>query len=449
MKRFSERNPYVVGAISIAVTAALVLLGLQFDKIPFLSPGKTYSAYFADAGALHTGADVQVSGYRVGQVSAITLEGATVRVQFKIDQDVRIGDRSEAAIKTETLLGTKIVAISSRGDGPLTQAIPLERTTSAYQLPDALGDLTKTISGLNTGELSDSLATLTDTFRDTPPDLRVAVDGVARLSKTLNSRDEQLRSLLANANKATTVLAQRSGDVVTLIANANALLAELQTQSGALDQIAGSISGLSKQLAGFIAENRDQLRPALDKLNGVLTIVDNRKERVQKSIKLLNMYAMSLGESVSSGPFFKAYVANLLPGQFVQPFVDAAFSDLGLDPNVLLPSQRTDPQTGQVAVPALPSPYPRTGQGGEPRLTLPDAITGKPGDPRYPYREPPPAPPPGGPPPGPPAQMPSESAPGLTPTPVYIPAPGETPPGPTTTGPLPGVTSPPNAEDGQ
>ena len=54
---------------------------------------------------------------------------------------------------------------------------------------------------------------------------------------------------------------------------------------------------------------------------------------------MLNEYALSLGESVSSGPFFKAYVANLLPGQFLQPFIDAAFSDLGLDPNVLLPSE--------------------------------------------------------------------------------------------------------------
>ena len=108
---------------------------------------------------------------------------------------------------------------------------------------------------------------------------------------------------------------------------------------------------MSQQLKGFIAENRPTLRPALDKLNGVLAIVDNRKERVQKAIKLLNNYAMSLGESVSSGPFFKAYVANLFPGQFVQPFVDAAFSDLGLDPNTLLPSQRTDPQTGQPGTP--------------------------------------------------------------------------------------------------
>ena len=278
---------------------------------------------------------------------------------------------------------------------------------------------------------------LAQTFSDTPADLKIAVEGVAQFSQTLDKRDTQLRNLLENANKVTTVLAERSDQVVSLIANTNALLAQLQTQSAALDQISSNISAVSKQLSGVIAENRAQLRPALDKLNSVLTIVDNRKQQVQKSIKLLNAYAMSLGESVSSGPFFKAYVVNLLPGQFVQPFVDAAFSDLGLDPNVLLPSQLSDPQTGQVATPPLPVPYPRTGQGGEPNLTLPDAITGKPGDPRYPYREPPPASPPGGPPPGPPA-LPApgqESTPLPTPNPIYVPAPGEVPP---TQGPPPG-----------
>ena len=197
------------------------------------------------------------------------------------------------------------------------------------------------------------------------------------------------------------MLAERSDQVVSLITNTNALLAELQSQSAALDQISGNISALSEQLQGFIAENRETMRPALDKLNGVLTIVDNRKERLQKSIKLLSQYAMSLGESVSSGPFFKTYVANLLPGQFVQPFVDAAFSDLGLDPNVLLPSERTDPQIGQPGTPALPVPFPRTGQGGEPRLTLPDAITGNPGDQG--------CGPPGLPLPGPPAATPTAS----------------------------------------
>jgi phospholipid/cholesterol/gamma-HCH transport system substrate-binding protein len=430
MKPFAERNPLIIGAVGIVAVVTIVLAALNYQKLPFLSQGNDYSAYFADAGGLFTGAGVEVSGYAVGKVSSIDLDGPRVVVKFRIDNSIYLGDRTEAAIKTKSLLGTKILDVLPRGEGQLAGAIPIERTVSPYQLPDALGDLATTISGLNTAQVSDSLAILAQAFSNTPPDLKNAVQGVARFSQTLNERDAQLRALLDNAAKATGVLAKRTDQVVSLVKDTNALLAQLRAQGDALDQIWTNISAVSRQLKGFIAENQQQLRPALDKLNGVLAIVDNRKERLQKAIKLFHPYIMSFGESLSSGPFFKAYIVNLFPGQFVQPFVDAAFSDLGLDPATLLPSQLTDPQTGQPGTPALPVPYPRTGQGGEPNLTLPDAITGKPGDPRYPYRPPLPAPPPGGPPPGPPALSPPEiqSIPQPTPSPVYVPAPGEVPP---------------------
>jgi len=428
----------IIGAVGVAAIVVIAFAALNYQKLPFLNQGKDYSAYFADAGGLYTGAGVEVSGYVVGKVSSIELDGPRVLVKFKIDNGVYLGDRTEAQIKTKSLLGTKILDVLPRGEGNLAGTIPIDRTVSPYQLPDALGDLANTISGLNTTELSDSLATLAQTFSGTPPDLRNAVQGVARFSQTLNERDAQLRTLLDNANKATGVLAKRTDQVVGLVKDTNALLVQLRSQSDALDQIWYNISAVSQQLKGFIAENRQTLKPALDKLNGVLAIVDNRKGRLQEAVKRLNGYAMSLGESVSSGPFFKAYIVNLFPGQFVQPFVDAAFSDLGLDPNTLLPSQLTDPQTGQPATPALPVPYPRTGQGGTPNLTLPDAITGNPGDSPcllpgpgcYPYRPPLPAPPPGGPPPGPPAPSPPEiaSVPEPTPSPVYVPAPGEVAP---------------------
>lgn len=406
MKSFAERNRLVIGTTGIALVTAAVVGALQYQHLPFFDHGKTVSAYFADAGGLRTDNTVEVSGYPVGKVSSIELDGPGVLVTFNIDTDVRLGERTEAAIKTKGLLGSKFLDVLPRGDGRLSGPIPIERTMSSYQLPDALGDLATTISGLNTSQLSASLDMLSQTFADTPADFRNAVKGVARLAQTLDERDAQLRSLLDNAAKATGVLAKRTDQIVDLVRDTNAVLAQLRTQSAALDQIWGNISAVSKQLQGFIAENRQQLRPALDKLNGVLAIVENRKERLQQALPLLNSYVMSLGESLSSGPFFKAYVVNLLPGQFVQPFIGAAFSDLGLDPATLLPSQLTDPPTGQPGTPALPVPYPRTGQGGEPRLNLPDAITGNPGDPRYPYRPEPPAPPPGGPPPGPPARQP-------------------------------------------
>lgn len=403
MKTFAERNPIVVGLLGVAVTLGVVLAALNYGKLPFVNSSREYSAYFAEAGGLLTGAAVQVSGFKAGEVTGIELDGPRVRVTFSVDKDIRLGDRTEAAIKTRSILGAKILELTPRGDGRQSGPIPLERTTSPYQLPDALGDLTTTISGLDIDRLSDSWKVLADEFAGTPAVLEVALQGVARFSQTVDERDDQLRRLLTDANQVTSVLADRSDAIVRMLTDSNALLAELMNQSRALDQISGNIAMMSQQITGLIAENRKTLQPALDKLNELLAVVDHRKERIAQAIKGFNQYAMSSGESMSSGPFFKFYIANLLPGQFIQPFVDAAFSDLGLDPNVLTPTQLTDPQTGQPGTPPLPAPFPRTGQGGEPRLSLPDAITGTPGDPRYPYREPLPAPPPGGPPPGPPA----------------------------------------------
>lgn len=427
IKPLGERNRAAVGAVGIALVIALVVATFSYDRLPLLKGTSDYAAYFSEAGGIKPASEVRVSGMEVGRVSGIALEGTRVRVDFTVRNGIELGERTEAAIRTETVLGTKMLELTPRGDGRLNEPIPLERTRSPYDLPSALGDLTTAISGLDTNQLSQALTTLSQTFAETPANLRTALDGVTAFSETLNTRDAALRTLLADANTVTAVLARRSDQIAALVANSNALLAELVRQRDSVDTLMTNLARAAEQISALVAENRSQLKPAVDKLNGVLGILDNRKSELQRTLWLLRRYAMSFGEVLGSGPFFKASVVNLVPGQFSQPFIDAAFSDLGLDPSVLTPSRLVDPPTGQPGTPPLPSPYPRTGQGGEPHLTLPDAITGKPGDPRYPYREPAPAPPPGGPPPGPPA--PAEpgyaSTPGPTPSAVSVPAPGE------------------------
>jgi phospholipid/cholesterol/gamma-HCH transport system substrate-binding protein len=440
MKPLSERNPFFVGVAGVALTAGIALTALNYHRLPLVNGTEDYAAMFAESGGLSSGAAVQVSGFRVGEVSSVKLDGDHVLVKFDVDKDVRLGELTEAKIRTKSLLGAKVLEITPRGDGRLSAPIPMERTRSPYQLPDALGDLSATIKRLDTDSVSDALATLSDTFKDTPPALKEAVEGVGRFSKTLGDRDAQLRELLENANEATSVLSARSDEIVKIVRSTNALLSELQTQSSALEQISGNLSAFARQLQGFIDDNQEQLRPSLEKLNGVLATVDNRRDQLVTAIKYLNKYAMSLGDAVGSGPFFKGMIPNLIPGQLSQAFIDAAFSDLGLDPNTLSPAEVADPQVGQPATPALPVPYPRTGQGGEPRMTLPDAITGNPGDQQcgppgiplpgpgcYPYREPIPPGPPGGPPPGPPAPSSNTEAArdSKSPEPIYVEAPGE------------------------
>jgi len=464
MRKFSERSPYLIGGIGIAVVVVAILLATNYNKFTFLTGETEYSAYFAEAGGLETNSVVEVSGARVGRVSSVSLDGARVLVKFRIPDDVRLGDRTEAAVKLKTLLGSKLVELTPRGEGRLTGPIPLERTTPAYELPDVLGDLSTTVDKLNTDQLSKALSVLSNEFTGTPPELKAAVEGVARFSETLNQRDEQLRNLLTNASKVTDVLAKRSDEIVNLVGATNSLLAALKSENGYLDRVLLDNVKIARALGAIIDDNHATLRPSLEKLNGLVSLLDNRKGRIQEAIKGLNSFALALGEAVATGPFFKAYLVNLLPGQFVQPFIDSAFSDLGLDPATLLPSQSTDPQIGQPGIPPLPMPYPRTGQGGDPRLNIPDAITGNPGDQPcsvpgrpgapgcYPLRPEPPAPPPGGPPPGPPAPGPGPAD--TSQGPIQLPAPGQIPPNQSpvlapnvTYGPPPGPA--PSAQEGQ
>lgn len=464
MRQFSERNPYKIGAIGIAVIIVAILVSLNYNKLTFLTGEKEYSVYFAEAGGLETNSVVEVSGARIGKVSSLALEGNKVLVKFRIPGDIRLGDRTEAAVKLKTLLGSKLIELTPRGDRPLVGPIPLERTTPAYQLPDVLGDLSTTVAKLNTDQLSNALSVVAKEFSGTSPQIKAAAEGVGRFAQTLDERDKELRTLLGNANKVTKVLGERSDQIVSLVGDTNSLLARLKAEDRYVDTVLTDNTNIVRALMGVIDDNHATLKPALEKLNGVLGLLNNRKGRIQEALKGLDSFALALGEAVASGPFFKAYIVNLLPGQFIQPFMDSAFSDLGLDPATLLPSQLTDPQTGQPGTPPLPPPYPRTGQGGDPRLNIPDAITGNPGDRScaapgrpgapgcYPLRQEPPAPPPGGAPPGPPALGPG---PGNAATgPVQEPAPGQIPPGqspalsPTASfGPKPGPAQP--AQGGQ
>ena len=222
-----------------------------------------YSAYFADSSGLDAGAAVQVSGFQVGTVTSVDSDGARVLVKFNVDKDVRLGDRTEAAIKAKSLLGAKVLEITPRGDGQLSGPIPIERTTPAYQLPDALGDLAQPINGLNTDQLNESLTTLAQTFQDTPPELKTAVEGVARFSAgPQRPRRRNCATCSPTPTKSTTVLAQRSDQVVEPDRqHQRAAGAAADTKLRRWIRSRATSRRLSQQLSGFIADNRASYDP--------------------------------------------------------------------------------------------------------------------------------------------------------------------------------------------
>src|SRR5690349_1999677 len=121
------------GIFGIALVACVVLVSFGYTGLPFFPQGKKYEAYFSDAGGIDPGNDVNVSGIAVGKVTGVALAGDTAKVSFTVDRNIKIGDQSLVAIKTETVLGQKSLSVTPKGSGSST-VIPLGRTTTPYTL---------------------------------------------------------------------------------------------------------------------------------------------------------------------------------------------------------------------------------------------------------------------------------------------------------------------------
>ena len=177
------------------------------------------------------------------------------------------------------------------------------------------------------------------------------------------------------------MLAKRSDQIASLVVNANALLAELLTQRNSVDALMNNLTAVSHQISGLVADNRTQLKPALDKLNGVLEILDNRKtgtaaHAVSASAVRDVVRRGAWGPDRSSRPPWSTSLPASSPSRSSTPRSPTWV----WTPTCCCRRNSSIPASGQPGTPALPVPFPRTGQGGEPNLTLPDAITGNPGD---------------------------------------------------------------------
>lgn len=324
MARAGETNPTRTGIFGIALVACLVLVSFGYTSLPFWPQGKDYEAYFTDAGGITPGNDVNISGIKVGMVSSVALAGESARVNFTVDRKIRVGDQSLVSIKTDTVLGQKSLAVTPKGAGRTTM-IPLGRTTTPYTLNTALQDLGENAGNLDKPRFEQALQTLTDTLHDATPQLRGALDGVADLSRSLNKRDEALEQLLARAKRVSDTLAQRSGQVNQLITDGNLLFAALDEKRQALSDLIGGIQGVSEQLSGFVADNRREFAPALQKLNAVLDNLLERKDHIGEALRRLPPYATALGEVVGSGPGFQINLYGLPPASLSEVLLDTYF----------------------------------------------------------------------------------------------------------------------------
>ena len=327
MLRYRGSNLIRAGVIGVILIVLVIAVGLQPERLLQYATSLSYQALFSEAGGLATGNDVTVSGIKVGTVSTIELDNGDALVGFTIDSKYALGSETTAHIRTGTLLGERVLALDSAGDGTLNprQIIPTTRTSSPYSLTDAVSELTANTAATNTDTLNQSLDTLAETLNQIAPQLGPTFDGLSRLSQSLNNRNESLADLLKTAGDVTGILSERSQQVNTLILNANDLLGVLSARRQAIVSLLANTSAVSRQLTGLVADNEKELAPTLERLNRVNAMLERNSDNIAKALPGLAKYELTQGEIVANGAYYNALIPNISPAQILQPFLDYAF----------------------------------------------------------------------------------------------------------------------------
>jgi phospholipid/cholesterol/gamma-HCH transport system substrate-binding protein len=332
MRALQPANRVRVGVLAIAVVVLVVGVGQSFSSLPMLFATACYYAQFSDSGGLSKGDKVRILGMDVGTVQDLKIDGDHVMMKFSMGTRT-IGTESRLAIRTDTLLGKKVLEIEPRGTRPLRPGavLALGQSTTPYQIYDAFFDVTKAASGWNIETVKKSLNVLSQTINQTYPHLSAALDGVAKFSDTLGKRDEQLKHLLAEARKVAGVLGDRSKQINALLRNTQELLAAFNERGRAIDALLANVSAFSTQVQGLITDNPN-LHHLLEQLRTVTDVLVVHKKDLADVLNTLRNYTAALSEAVGSGPYFKVMIGNLLPYWILQPWVDAAFKKRGIDP---------------------------------------------------------------------------------------------------------------------
>ena len=322
MKSFADRNPYVIGIVSVLVIAAATGLAFMAGILHLLEDTYEVQAVFKDAAGIRVGDDVRVAGVKAGRVSKVSAnrQAGNVVVDLVVNQGVELGPETHAEVALETLLGTKFVRLTGEVVTPYLESlpeerrrIPIERTKTPFDVFELTRIGTQTAQQTDTVKLNRLISDLADITQGKHDQVKQLLEGIATVSGAINERDSQLRSLLDRSNTLSATLAEKDQTLVSLIDQSRGVLSLIERRRN--DVAAGISSGATAldQLATVITTSKANIDAILDTVHPALDILDRRQADLDRTLTWLGPGALGLAKAPSHGPWIDLYIRALGP----------------------------------------------------------------------------------------------------------------------------------------
>ncbi len=277
-KSFSERNPYIIGSIALAIILVFTAGALFLQSGIFTSTFQT-TAMFPNTSGIASGDDVMVAGIKVGKVGAATLDGNQVRVPLKINSGTQVPNDSTAEIKIESFLGTQAVYLDPGTDWAhqLHQGSVITKTKVPFNLNELANTAVPSLNQTNSAQINELLADLQAVTQGQRGNVTTIIDNLNSLTTTVNQRQAEVSVLLDAANTLVGTLNGRSDQLANILANLNVVVGGLAQRKTALAQLIDSTDQAASQLSGLVGANRPKLQAILNEVHTDLQTIDSRQ----------------------------------------------------------------------------------------------------------------------------------------------------------------------------
>ena len=313
------------GIFGITLVVCLMLVSFGYADLPFWPRGRHYEAFFTNAAGIVPGNDVQIYGYSVGKVTAVELADRSAKVGFIVDRDLRVGDQSTVAIKSDTVLGQKALEVAPAGTGigdvdpvgPHHNSLLAEHRSAGPRAQRRRSGQAAAGRGTGRADRRHARRHPAAARRAQRRDRAVAQHQRPRRTGPTTAGPRQDRLRRPGPPIRTDEPTDRRGQPTVRRTVGEAPVA------GHPDLAASTTwPGRSRASSPTTAQ---EFGPALTKLNLVLDNLETRRAQIDDSLRRLPSFASQLGEVVGSGPGFSANVYGVPPPQITGMALDAYF----------------------------------------------------------------------------------------------------------------------------
>lgn len=282
--RLGMRASIAVAVIVIVIVAAAVVSGWRLYTA---AERTTVKAYFTTTSGIYEGDDVYVLGIKVGAIDSISPEGDKVKVTFHYDSSVKVPEDAKAVILSPSLVSSRAIQLTPAYTGGKALSdnaeIGLDRTAVPVEWDDFRAQLER---------LAESLG---PTKSEPQGPLGGVIDSAA---KNLDGRGDAINDTVTKLSDAMTTISDGRNDLFSVVRDLqvfvdalassdqqivqfNGRLASVtQVLTNTDNELAGALSDIdnvTEEITTFVADNRDKLSHAVQRLTEVTSTLNDSK----------------------------------------------------------------------------------------------------------------------------------------------------------------------------